>query len=360
MKILFFIDGLKSGGKERRLVELIKGISSDDRLNMELVLTSKEIHYQDIFLTHIKIHYLIRVKKRDPKIFYSFYKIAKEYQPDIIHVWSNLVALYAIPAKWVLNIPMINNQIGDVPISKPSGILNKFLTFPFSNWIVANSIAGLQAYDAPKHKSSVIYNGFDFNRISNLKDPLSVKKAFKIETRYLVGMIASFSILKDYKTYIEAALIVLSQRKDITFICVGTGNDQKFREMVEPKYIENILFLGGQSDVESIMNACDIGVLSTYTEGISNALLEFCALGKPVITTNGGGNGELVSDGKTGFLIPQKSPEILANKILLLINDQKLSTGMGIAGNRRIKDHFSIEHMIHNFNLLYNKYDAIL
>ena len=71
MKILFFINGLQSGGKERRLVELIKSLTSYSEIKMELILTQENVVYDDIFSTGIKIHYIIRknIKKR-PKGFF--------------------------------------------------------------------------------------------------------------------------------------------------------------------------------------------------------------------------------------------------------------------------------------------------
>ena len=168
MKILLFIESLRSGGKERRLVELIKGLQKYPDIECELVLTKKEIHYSDIFNTGIKFHYIIRKNlKKDPRLFLLFYKIAKKFKPDIIHVWGNMVAIYAIPAKVLLGIPMINNQITVAPLKVSGGLFSHHITFPFSDRILANSYAGLKSYNAPKVKSSVIYNGFDFNRIAN-------------------------------------------------------------------------------------------------------------------------------------------------------------------------------------------------
>ena len=356
MKILFFIEGLHPGGKERRLVELIKGLSKNTNFEMELVITKKEIHYQDIQSANIKIHCIKRrFFKKDPIIFYKFYKITKNFKPDIIHVWSNLVAIYAIPSKVILKIPMINNQIGDVPTQENNSILGHKLSFPFSNTIIANSYAGLKAYKAPKNKSSVIYNGFDFNRILNLTDKNIIKNKFKITTKYVVGMVASFTVLKDYKTYIEAASNVLETKSDVTFLCIGSGDSNGYQEMVEIKNRKKILFLGKQNNVESIMNVCDIGVLATYTEGISNALLEFSALGKPTIATLGGGTNELIVDGETGFLIKQESPNELANKILFFLNNQKDRGKFGNNARERIEKVFNIDKMITSFIDLYKE-----
>lgn len=84
--------------------------------------------------------------------------------------------------------------------------------------------------------------------------------------------------------------------------------------MVKPEYKDNIKFLSSQENVESIMNICDIGVLASFTKGFSNSIMEFMALGKPMIATDGGGTKELVVDGNTGYLIPKKAHEILTKK----------------------------------------------
>jgi len=357
LRILFFIEDLNSGGKERRLVELIKGLTNYSKIKLGIVLTRNIIHYKDILLSDIEIFYVSRKDgvKKDSRVFYHFYKIAKEFQPDIIHVWGNLVAIYAIPSKVILGIPMINNQITDAPIKVSNSLLSHKLTFPFSNRIISNSYAGLIAYNAPKRNSSVIYNGFDFRRIEQMEEEIKVRKRFNIKTKFVVGMIASFSKRKDYNSYIRAASSILKKNREISFLCIGAGDDSSYQQIVDIENKDRILFLGKQSNVESIMNICDIGVLSTYSEGISNALLEFAALGKPVVTTFGGGNSELVEQGKTGFLVNQNQSGELADKIRILLDDEKKRIEFGIRGKDKVIKQFSIENMVFNFISIYEE-----
>ncbi len=79
---------------------------------------------------------------------------------------------------------------------------------------------------------------------------------------------------------------------------MGAGDDSRYREMVDEKYENNILFLGRQSNVENIMNICDVGVLTSnikiHGEGISNTLMEFPALRTSIIATNNGGTRKLL------------------------------------------------------------------
>ena len=103
------------------------------------------------------------------------------------------------------------------------------------------------------------------------------------------------------------------------------------------------------------MNVCNIGVLTTITEGISNAIMEFMALGKPVIASEGGGTKELIVNNQTGYLIPYKSPKKLENKIILLLNNKTKREEFGKRGKKRIESEFSIKKMLKKFLIIYNE-----
>ncbi|HXS54573.1 MAG TPA: glycosyltransferase [Hanamia sp.] len=357
MKILFFIDSLQFGGKERRLVELMKGIKPNTDIEFELVVMNKDIQFHEVFDLGIRIHYLIRKTKKDLSVFQKFYKICKIYSPYIVHCWDSMTAVYAIPSCKLLNLKLVNGLIVDAPVRQ--NIFNKHwfraqLTFPFSNIIIANSKAGLAAYKVPTSKSYLIYNGFNFNRSNNIIQSDITRKELKINTKYIIGMIASFSVYKDYKTYFKAAQLLLNQRNDITFLAIGNNTDSTLaKNLIESKYLDHFKLLGKISGVESLINAMDICVLSTFTEGISNSILEYMALGKPVIASSGGGTDEIIENTKTGFLINQSNPAELSEKIEILLKDPELRNQMGTAGQKRIKKMFSIESMSNQYISFY-------
>ena len=349
MKLLFCIDCLTGGGKERRLIELIKFLTLKDEMQVELIIMRKDVHYKEVFELGIKIHYLIRKTKKDISVFNKFYNICKAYKPDIVHAWDSMTTIYAIPACRLLNIKFINGIIVNAPQKNKlfdTNWIRAKLTFPFSNIIIGNSKAGMAAYGAPKGKSHFIYNGFNFDRIKDIIPQQSVRESLKIKTRYLVGMVATFSEYKDYKTYFHAAQLVLSKRDDITFLAIGGKTDSDAASScVEEKFSDHFRLLGMRSDVESLVSAMDICILSTFSEGISNSILEYMALGKPVIATSGGGTVEIVEDQRTGFLIGPSNPAELAGRIEILLEDEELRKKMGLAGKKRIQDYFSIEKM---------------
>ncbi len=362
MKVLMLIDGLAKGGKERRLLELLKGLHNQNEVEAELVLFSKKIDYKEVFNLDVKIHYLERKPKKDPRIFYRLYQLCKEISPDIIHSWGSMPSVYATPVAKVLGIKFINAMITNAPAHmKPFGkrAIRSKLTFPFSDVIVSNSLAGLDSYQVPTIKRRCLYNGFDFNRINNLIDPKEIRQKFNITTPYVAGMVGAFEDRKDYFTYISGALNLLEKRKDITFLAIGGGkNLEKCKQLVPSQFAPNILFTGMQNHVESIINLFDVGILITnhdvHGEGISNAIMEYMALGKPVIASDSGGTKEIVIDGETGWLIPPKAPDMLAEKIQWILDHQDQAIRMGQLGKQKVWADFNLENMVDKYLELYS------
>lgn len=366
MKILLFIDSLKAGGKERRCVELLKGLNKSPDINFEIVVMDEDIHYKEVFALNTKIHYLVRRTKKDISVFRKFYNICKEYRPDIVHCWNDMTAAISVPACKLLHIKLVNGMVTDTPVKKnfqDKVWIRAQLTFPFSDKIIGNSMAGLSGYGAPPKKSSCIYNGMDLNRFENLKDAICLsKEIFGDDTHnlFIVGMVAAFEERKDYETLIKAAKTLLPINDCLRFVLVGDGNDfNKIKNSIPAEFDNKIIFLGRRSDVESILNLFDIGVLLTnskvHGEGISNSIIEYMASGKPVIATYGGGTGEIVIPGQNGFLINSGDDTQLTQYIQDLINDKALRVRLGKASREMAHAKFDLKIMTENYISMYHQ-----
>ena len=363
MKILFLIDSLAKGGKERQLVELIKALSKNANYQIELILLKDSIDYKNIYNSNIKIHILGRSHKLDFRFFFKLIKISKKYKPNVIHSFSSLFTFFSIPIKIFNNVKLIDGSIRyAAPINKISiiNLLTKF-NFYFSNLVIANSIAGLRTHGLSENKKfRYIHNGFDFSRLKIEKSKNKIQSFYKLKTKYLIGMIARFDSAKDYKIYIESAMEILKNRNDLSFLCVGEGkNKNKIKALIKPKFKNRILFLGELNNVEEIISILDICVLTSNTnghaEGISNSIMEYMAFSKPVIATRAGGNIELVVNDITGYLIESFNKVQLVDKINLLLNNKELRCNLGSNGKKRIFEKFSLDCMVENYNNLYEK-----
>jgi len=358
IKVLMLIDSLRCGGKERRLVELLRGLQDYPDIQCEIAVMNKTVFYEDVFDLGVKIHFLRRRIKKDPLVFFSLYKICRKFKPDVIHSWGGMEAVYASLVAKIMTIGLINGMVTHATPKKKSskGYIYGRLSFPFSDVVLANSFAGLRVVGAPERKKCCIQNGFDFGRIEKLKDKDSVRREFKIDTPKVVGMVgAVIQGRKDFLTFISAAEILLEKDKDITFLVVGTGKSMDdYRTRIRPENRDRIKFLGNQRNVESVINIFDVAVLCSYFEGFSNVIMEYMGIGKPVVATDTGGNPELILDGKTGYLVPVRNVEAVAGKIGYLLANPEAAEKMGEAGRKRIEKFFSLEIMVDKYDRLYN------
>ena len=172
----------------------------------------------------------------------------------------------------------------------------------------------------------------------------------------IIGMVASFSEFKDYNTYLKSAQLILKKHNNIKFLCIGDGDKSDYIKSVKKEFLNKIIFIDKQRDIESLINVFDIGVLSTYTEGISNSLMEYMALKKPVVTTLCKGTSELVENNKSGFLVQQKNPVMMKNCLETLINDPNLRQEMGEYGRNIIEKKFHFKLMLNYFYKTFKKY----
>lgn len=114
-----------------------------------------------------------------------------------------------------------------------------------------------------------------------------------------------------------------------------------------------IIFAGARHDIPNLMNAMDIFVLSSLSEGISLTLIEAMACELPVVATNVGGNPEVVVEGETGFLAPPQEPSLIAGRIQELMNNAALRQSFGKCGRLRAVEHFSIKRVGKQYEELY-------
>ena len=361
-----FTNSLRGGGKERRLGELVKGLQRfKNEFAIEIITMDKEIAYDIYSELNIPIHYLLRKSKKDFGILNRLIKICREIKPDIIHTWDGMTSVYATFVTKILGIKLVNGMITIAPKTMTFFSKNRIqakLSFPFSNLILSNSNAGLISFKAPKNKSRVIYNGFDLNRINSLKDQDIVKSTYGITSIKNVCMVASFTAYKNYKLFIDVAEKIIALRDDVSFLAIGDGPQyEHYNKVVNPEKKSRIKFLGRVNDVESIINVCDVCILfsniTNFGEGISNSIMEYMSLKKPVIATNNGGTGELIENNKTGYLIDNNDLPGIMEKLNYLLDNPSVADSMGENGFTIIKNKFSFDNFVDAF---YNSYKELL
>ncbi|MBV8903680.1 MAG: glycosyltransferase [Acidobacteriia bacterium] len=146
------------------------------------------------------------------------------------------------------------------------------------------------------------------------------------ETR--IVCVANFRPEKDHLTLIRAMERLVNFAPATRLFLVGDVRDREYYQNVcyeiRSRGLEaNITLLGPREDVASVLSACDIGVLSSATEGLPMALLEYGMAGLPTVATSVGQAGEVLAYGAAGLLVPPQSPDDLAAALLTLVHSRQ-------------------------------------
>jgi glycosyltransferase involved in cell wall biosynthesis len=363
MNILYVTDGLGGGGKERQIVEIITGLIACEFVrpdNLRVLCLNGETFYSGLLEKQgVRIETLCGGPKIGFGRLLRFEQVRRSFHPAIIHSFSVIGTLFSVWPKLIHSSRLIDGSIRSAPapqaVPRKIRAINRF-NYLFADAVVANSRSGLLSFQPPRQKSMVIHNGFNFERIAHLVPREKLKTDLGIKAEKVIGMVANFFPAKDYDTFLLAAQSLLEERNDLVFLTIGYGSLlEPSQRSVPHRYRDRIRFLGQREDVESLVNLFDLAVLTTRGEGISNSIMEYMALGKPVIATDCDGNREVIEDGVSGFLIRPADVRGLAAKISLLLQDEGLKTRMGQAGALRIQKGFSLEKMISTYCRLYAK-----
>lgn len=128
---------------------------------------------------------------------------------------------------------------------------------------------------------------------------------------------------------------------------------EELESRCDGKYIK---WLGFCDNMRSVLEQSHIVAFpSYYREGVPKSLIDACAVGRPVVTTNSIGCKDVVDDGINGFLIPIKDSDALANKLCLLIKDKELRLRMGKAAREKAEKEFSLIKVVEKHLEIYNE-----
>lgn len=283
----------------------------------------------------------------------SLWHELRSRRPDVVHSWSWMSALAAGPMCRSLRIPHVDNMIQTGAL-EPDFTPLKRLGMACATLVVANTQAGLRAWEIDSAKGRVVYNGFDQSRLTTAEEGLRLPG-----TRFTVVMTGRMVPVKHYDVVIEAARRLSRRSSDWRFVLVGDGCDRK-RLMFEARELADagtVVFPEPGREVLGLVRQADAGVLMTNPrlarEGLSNSIMEYMALGLPVVCGDGGGNPELVLDGVTGFIVPPADPGALAERLQYLRDHEVERELMGAAGRARILGEFSVGTMVNRMLRVY-------
>jgi glycosyltransferase involved in cell wall biosynthesis len=205
----------------------------------------------------------------------------------------------------------------------------------------------------PRSKIKVVHNGvdpsaYDLNAAGRMRT--ETRRALGLpDAAPVAGIVATLREEKDHATFLRAFAMVKRELPDARALVAGDGPCRGALEDLarDLDLGASVRFLGTRTDVPNILAASDVIALSSYTvECFPYAILEAMAMARPSVVTAIAGLPELVVDGETGWLVPTRSPDMLADRLVLLLRDPERRRAMGLAARARLEAHFTLNHSV--------------
>jgi len=287
-------------------------------------------------------------------------KIAHEKKTAVIHTHNEKAQFYGALAGFLARVPVVHTKHGKNSTDWRSVVRNN-LAARFCKKVVAVSHdAAVQCVEdekIPAGKVMTILNGVDLSRFSRVIDHAKARCQLGIDPNIpVVGIVARLALIKDHANLLTACRLVKDANHSFNLLIVGDGPLRSEMEQLTALLgLEGcVIFTGSRSDIPELMQAMDVFVLSSRSEGVSLTLIEAMACELPIVATAVGGNPEVVKEGVTGFLVPSQNPEALAEKIIQLLVDPVLRLQFGKAGHRRAETEFSLSRAADQYVSLYH------
>jgi glycosyltransferase involved in cell wall biosynthesis len=279
-------------------------------------------------------------------------RVLKQYRPDIVHAHDPHAVAMAATALSIISLSPAPVLVASRRIEYRIGH-NSFSRWKYDqvDCFIAISEAvrdRLIADGIPRAKTTVVHEGVDVERIVHLP-AANVHAAFFLPTHApIVGNIGALVAQKGQHHLIDAAALVVRHIPDVRFVICGEGDLRpQLEEQIKRKHLERHVFLAGfRADALELLKGFDLFALSSLHEGMCTSLVDAMAASKAAVATAVGGVPEVMADGQTGYLVPAKDHDAMAQRIIELLQHEPLRQRMGDAALRRARERFTVERMV--------------
>jgi glycosyltransferase involved in cell wall biosynthesis len=354
LRVLQLIDSLAAGGAERMAVNLANALVSQvDR--SYLCTTRSEGLLKRSLYSKVGYLFLNRTKTIDLAALRRLRKFVKQEKITLVHAHATSYFMATMLKLVYPNIAVVwHDHYGNSEFlhQRPKLIL-KWCSRTFKAIITVN--AQLAVWD--KQHLNCSHVAFLPNFVVPNKRLPQTKLHGELGKRVLC--LANLRPQKDHITLLKAFRRVNEEFPEWTLHCVGKDFKDDYSTQIKTLVRDlalqhEVFFYGSCEDTEQIISQVDIGVLSSTSEGLPLALLEYGHGGLAVVATDVGDNKLVINDTAYGALVPSLNDKVLADAIIVYIKDFELRGRTGVVLRSLILEKFSLAASIKQLLKIYN------
>jgi sugar transferase (PEP-CTERM/EpsH1 system associated) len=292
--------------------------------------------------------------------------IIREFRPHIVHS-RNWGSIEAVLAGKLARVPVLIHSEHGYEIEMLRGLPIRRRLIRRAMYSLCDSLFAVTRELRDYHcrqgwlnpdSMTVIYNGVDTERFSpRAEDRQRMRTLYQIPAdAIVVGSVGRMVPIKDYPILLKAAERLIDKGQNLYILLVGNGPElERLQQLASnsPFLGERVIFTGAAINVCEIMNAMDVFVLPSITEGMSNTLLEAMATRLPVICTKVGGNVEVMGQELQDFTFRPGNIEQLAALLEMLCSGPVARKRVADIARDRVMKNFSLDKMFSEYTKLY-------
>ena len=314
MKILHLLSSNKFSGAENVACQIIKAFKDDDNVQMAYSSPDGPIA-QTLQAKGIEFYPLNKLSKKELN------RVINQFKPDVIHSHDMKASfISAISKKGIKKISHIHNSDFNARKISVKSLLYNYSCKSFSKiiWVSESCFKTYRFNQKVKDKSVILQNVIDVNEL--FEKVKSDQNQYEYDVVY-VGRVAN---PKNPLRFIDVVEKIVKVIPDVKVAVIGDGEllEQTKRHAESKQLLNNIEFLGFQSNPYKMLYCSKVLVMTSDREGLPMVAVEAMALEVPIVSTPTDGLCDLIKNGKNGYL--SNDDEELANLVLKILQDDEL------------------------------------
>lgn len=363
LKILHVLLSMGVGGAEKLVYDMILHMDHEQYQPSVCCLQQLGPLGEKLLQQGIPVFSTVRKQGFDFRLILWLRELIRSEQIDVIHAHQYTPMFYSVLASLRLPVKIVYTEHGRLYPERRH--FKRYLSNPLLAKRVAHLVsishttkAAMANYDNfPLSRIQVVHNGVDCSVLGLKVDKVAKRKVLGIpEDCRIIGTAARLDSIKNLPMMFRAFKRVLDVQPDTCLLIAGTGpQEDELKQLTkELEIAEQVKFFGLRFDLPEIYQLYEVFLLSSRTEGISITLLEAMASGVPVVATDVGGNSEVVSHDKNGFLVCADDDRSMAEQIVTLLRNSEKSAAISRAAIQTAQNSFSFKQMLDSYLMMYS------
>jgi sugar transferase (PEP-CTERM/EpsH1 system associated) len=361
IRVVYLVHTLRLAGLENVVVSLANAL---DPSLFECTIVSLAPHdslQNQVHAERVQVVSFDKKEGNDPRLIYRLYRFLRQERPHIVqtHNWGTLLE-GALAAK-LAGVPVvIHAERGTIDGRRRNLFVQRHLLKIVHQVLSVSEAHRQRLADAtgfPYQRIKPIPNGVDASLFfPRPTEKQRIRKNLGLElTPLYFGTVANLRPVKNHSLLLRVGSRLCQSHEQVRFVFAGDGplKEQLVTLAEELGISAKVRFLGARSDIPEVLNALDIFVLPSLSEGMPNAVLEAMACGLPVVATRVGGIPELIEDGNTGLLVASEDERQLEAILGNLLRCKAKRHALGEKGRQRVLERFRLERMVQEYQELY-------